>query len=134
FATKLVRESSDPHVIATFRLAIAEATRSPEIAEALDEAGRDAARAALAGLLANAQAAGLIGSGNPTEMAMQYLGLLWEGLMVGLLLRVAKRPGPAEAERRAAKATDAFLRLHAAPGVTERGCRAAVADRMARHS
>ncbi|MBV8494603.1 MAG: TetR/AcrR family transcriptional regulator C-terminal domain-containing protein [Alphaproteobacteria bacterium] len=134
FATKLVRESSDPHVIATFRLAIAEATRSPEIAEALDEAGRDAARAALAGLLANAQAAGLIGSGNPTEMAMQYLGLLWEGLMVGLLLGVAKRPGPAEAERRAAKATDAFLRLHAAPGVTERGCRAAVADRMARHS
>jgi hypothetical protein len=33
--------------IATFRLAIAEATRSPEIAQALDVAGRDATRGAL---------------------------------------------------------------------------------------
>jgi len=40
FATTLVRETSDQDVIATFRLAIAEATRSPEIAEALDTAGR----------------------------------------------------------------------------------------------
>ena len=86
FATKLVREVSDPSVIATFRLAIAEATRSPEIAQALDVAGRDATRNALAELLANAQSNGLIGSGEPIEMATQYLGLLWEGLMVGLLL------------------------------------------------
>ena len=80
FAAQLVRESSDPAVIATFRLAIAEATRSPEIAQALDSAGRDATRAALAELLANAQADGLIGAGEPVEMATQYLGLLWEGL------------------------------------------------------
>jgi AcrR family transcriptional regulator len=115
FATNLVRESSDPHVIATFRLAIAEATRSPEIAEALDTAGRGATRAALAGLLANAQTVGLIGRGNPTEMALQYLGLLWESLMVGLLLGIAKRPTPVEAELRAAKATAAFLRLYPGP-------------------
>jgi hypothetical protein len=63
-------------------------------------------------LLANAQSAGLIGGGNPTEMAMQYLGLLWEGLMVGLLFGIAKRPGRAESERRATKATAAFLRLY----------------------
>jgi len=115
FATTLVRETSDQDVIATFRLAIAEATRSPEIAEALDTAGRSATRAALAGLLATAQSAGLIGGGNPTEMAMQYLGLLWEGLMVGLLLGTAKRPGRAESERRATKATAAFLRLYPGP-------------------
>jgi hypothetical protein len=48
-------------------------------------------------------------------MATQYLGLLWEGLMVGLLLGVAAAPAPAEAERRAAKATAAFMRLHAEP-------------------
>ena len=112
FATKLVREVSHPSVIATFRLAIAEATRSPEIAQALDVAGRDATRGALAELLANAQSAGLIGSGEPTEMATQYLGLLWEGLMVGLLLGVAATPQPAEAVRRATKATAAFMRLH----------------------
>jgi AcrR family transcriptional regulator len=115
FAANLMRESSDPAVIATFRLAIGEAKRSPEVAQALDSAGCDATRDALAGLLANAQLAGLIGSGNPTEMAMQYLGLLWEGLMMGLLLGVAKRPGPVEAERRAANATDVFMRLHPAP-------------------
>jgi hypothetical protein len=48
-------------------------------------------------------------------MAMQYLGLLWEGLMVGLLLGVAAPPEPAEAERRAAKATAAFMQLHPDP-------------------
>ena len=115
FATNLVREISHPSVIATFRLAIAEATRSPEIAQTLDAAGRNAARRALTELLANAQSNGLIGPGEPAEMAMQYLGLLWEGLMVGLLLGVAARPEPAEAERRAAKATAAFMQLHPDP-------------------
>src|SRR5271154_2953829 len=88
FATNLVYEVSRPAVIATFRRAIAESARSPEIAQALDIAGRDAARGAVAELLASAQSTGLIGPGEPTEMATQYLGLLWEGLMVGLLLGV----------------------------------------------
>jgi len=115
FATNLIRETSHPSVIATFRLAIAEATRSPEIAQALDSAGRDATRRALAELLADAQSIGLIGPGEPTEMATQYLGLLWEGLMVGLLLGVDATPKPAEAERRATKATAAFMQLHPDP-------------------
>jgi AcrR family transcriptional regulator len=115
FATNLVLEVSHPSVIATFRLAIAEATRSPEIAEALDSAGRDATRRALAELLANAQSAGLIGPADPMDMAMRYLGLVWEGLMVGLLLGVEPPPEPAEAERRAAKATAAFMQLHPDP-------------------
>jgi AcrR family transcriptional regulator len=115
FATNWVREVSHPSVIATFRLAIAEAARSPEIAQALDSAGRDATRGAVAELLSNAQSNGLIGSGEPTEMATQYLGLLWEGLMVSLLLGVAATPKPAEAERRATKATAAFMELHPDP-------------------
>src|ERR1700752_1199815 len=69
FATNLVRETSHPSVIATFRLAIAEATRAPEIAQALDSTGRDAARGTLAELLASAQSKGLIGAGEPAEMA-----------------------------------------------------------------
>ena len=115
FATNLIREISHPSVIATFRLAIAEATRSPEIAQALDSGGRDAARRALAELLASAQSTGLIGPGEPAEMAMQFLGLLWEGLMVGLLLGVEATPEPAEAQRRSAKATAAFMQLHPDP-------------------
>src|SRR5262244_3030775 len=119
FATNLVLEVSHPSVIATFRLAIAEATRSPEIAQALDVAGRDAARGALAELLANAQSNELIGPGEPSEMATQYLGLLWENLMVGLLLGVAATPEPADAERRATRATATFMQLH--PDPAERG-------------
>ena len=115
FATNLIRETSHPSVIATFRLAIAEATRSPEIAQALDSGGREATRSALAELLASAQSTGLIGPGEPAEMAMQFLGLVWEGLLVGLLLGVAATPEPAEAERRAAKATAAFMHLHPDP-------------------
>jgi AcrR family transcriptional regulator len=115
FAKNLLRESSDPAVIAAFRLAIAEATRSPEVAQALDTAGRDAPRRALTEYLANAQAAGLLGAGEPGELAVQYLGLLWESLMVRLLLGVAAAPTPAEAAQRGEKATAAFLRLHPGP-------------------
>jgi AcrR family transcriptional regulator len=115
FATNLVRETSHPSVIAAFRLAIAEATRSPEIAQTLDSTGRAAARRALLELLASAQSSGLIGRGDPAEMAMQFLGLVWETLQVGLLLGVAAAPQPAEAERRATKATAAFMQLHPDP-------------------
>jgi AcrR family transcriptional regulator len=115
FAANLVQEVTDPTVIAVFRLAIAEATRAPEIALTLDSAGRDGARRALAELLAGAQSRGLLGPGAPSEMAMQYFGLLWEGLMVGLLLGVDPTPAPAEAGLRASKATSAFLRLHPDP-------------------
>jgi AcrR family transcriptional regulator len=115
FATNLVCEISDAAVIAVFRLAIAEASHAPEIAQTLDQAGRGGARRALGKLLESAQSGGLLGPGDVTEMAMQYFGLLWEGLMVGLLLGVVPAPGPAEAELRAAKATAAFMRLHPDP-------------------
>ncbi len=48
-------------------------------------------------------------------MAAEYLGLLWEGLMVGLLLGVATQPTAAEAQHRASKATAAFMQLHPDP-------------------
>jgi AcrR family transcriptional regulator len=115
FGANFLREISDPSVIAAFRLAIAEASRSPEISQTLDTVGRAGARQALAKLLASAQSSGLLGPGEPAEMASQYFGLLWEGLMVGLLMGVARAPGPAEAELRAGKATAAFMRLHPNP-------------------
>ena len=114
FATNIVREVSHPSVIATFRLAIAEATRSPEIAQALG-AARDATSGTLADFLASAQGTGLIGPGGPREMSAQYLGLIWEGLRVDLLLGIAATPKAAEAKRRAIKATAAFMRLHPEP-------------------
>jgi AcrR family transcriptional regulator len=115
FAATLLDEVSHPSVIAMFRLAIAEATRSPEVAQTLQEAGRDASRQAVAALLAQAQSAGLIGAGEPAAMAIQYLALLWGDLLVGLLLGRAERPKADEIERRAETATRDFLRLHPEP-------------------
>ncbi len=111
FGTKLVREISDPTVIAVFRLAIAEVVQSPEVARALNSIGREASRAALRKMMAQAQAAGLL-TGRPAELAEQFAGLLWRDLMVSLLLGVTERPTSREIAERARDATAAFLQLH----------------------
>jgi AcrR family transcriptional regulator len=112
YGARLINQVSHPAVVAMFRLAIAEAARSPEIARTLQVSGRDAARATLADLFRSAQAARVIGAGDPSAMATQYLGFLWEDLMVNLLLGLASRPREDEIEERAARATAAFLQLH----------------------
>jgi AcrR family transcriptional regulator len=93
FGTKLVREVSDPAVIAVFRLAIAEAIHAPEVARALNSTGREASRAALRKIMTLAQASGLL-AGRPAELAEQFFGLLWRDLMVSLLLGIASWPDP----------------------------------------
>jgi AcrR family transcriptional regulator len=112
--TQLLREISDPTVIAVFRLAIAEAVRAPEVARALDSIGGETSRAALRETMTRAQRAGIL-SGDPREMAEHFAGLLWGNLMVGLLLRVVDRPSPREFAQRARNATAAFLRLYPQP-------------------
>ena len=111
FGIQLVREVSDPGVVAVFRLAIAEAVQAPEVARALDSLGRETSRAALRRVMGEARAAGLI-DGRPPELAEQFIGLLWRDLMISLLLGVAQRPTPRAIEARANDATEAFLRLH----------------------
>src|ERR1700719_5093386 len=54
FGTKLVREISDPTVIAVYRLAIAEAVQASEVARVFDSTGRAASRAALREIMARA--------------------------------------------------------------------------------
>ena len=85
FGTQLLREISDPTLIAVFRLAIAEAAQAPEVARALDSIGRETSRAALRDIMLQAQASGLL-DGRPAELAAQFAGLLWRDLMVSLLL------------------------------------------------
>jgi AcrR family transcriptional regulator len=114
FGTKLVREVSDPTVIAVFRLAIAEAVQAPEVAHAVNSIGREASRAALRKIMAEAQASGLL-TGRPAELAEQFAGLLWGNLMVGLLLGVAEQPTRREIAGRARNAAAAFLQLHPPP-------------------
>jgi AcrR family transcriptional regulator len=112
FGENLLREVCQPPVLAMLRLGVAEAERSPELARALHESGREATRAALTALFAKAQAAGLLGSGDPAQIGDEYRTLLWGDLMIGLLLRVAAPPTEAEIIRRAAHAADTVLRLH----------------------
>jgi AcrR family transcriptional regulator len=115
FGALSLREICQPVVLAVFRLAVSEATRSPEVARTLDGAGRRASRAVLDGILAQAQAAGLIEPGDLAEMGGEFLGLLWGDLMLSLLLRVRESPTAREIDRRAENATDALLRLHGRP-------------------
>lgn len=114
FGAQLLREVTDPAVLTVFRLAIAEAVHSPEVAQALDSIGREASRAALREIMSGAQASGLL-TGRPAELAEQFGGLLWGNLLVSLLLGVAEPPNSREIATRARDATAAFLQLHFTP-------------------
>jgi AcrR family transcriptional regulator len=111
FGIQLVREVSDPAVVAVFRLAIAEAVQAPEVAHTLDSLGRETSRAELRRVMSESLAAGLI-EGSPADLAEQFAALLWRDLMINLLLGVARRPNRRAIEARAHDATEAFLRLH----------------------
>lgn len=111
FGTQLIREVSDPTVVGVFRLAIAEAVRAPEVARALDSLGREATRAALRRIIAQARSARLL-DGTSAEMAEQFSALLWGNLILSLVLGVADRPSSHEITRRAQNATAAFLKLY----------------------
>jgi AcrR family transcriptional regulator len=115
FGSILLREACHPWVLAVFRLAIAEAIESPEVAQVLNSEARQTNRAVLSKLLTQAQAAGLLRAGDPTEMTETFLALLWKDLMVGLLLQVAKPPTPTDIERQAQSAAWAFLKIYPEP-------------------
>ena len=112
FGAQLLREVTDPEVVAVFRLAIAEAVRAPEVAQTLNSIGRETTRGALRKIMPQAQESGLL-SGRPVELAEQFSALLWRDWMVNLLLGVAERPSPREIAGRAQDAAVSFLRLQA---------------------
>jgi AcrR family transcriptional regulator len=131
FGSVLLHETSDPDVIAVFRLAICEANRSPEVAQALQSSGRDAARTALLEILERAWSAGLLARAHPGRMVAHFMSLLFGDMVLSLALGIAKRPGAVEIRRRASEAAEAFLKLYppgegapeAAPG-SQRGRKA----------
>jgi AcrR family transcriptional regulator len=110
FGGRLVREVSDSTVIATFRLAIAEAVRAPQVAVSLDSIGRESTRVALRTIMVQAKKSKLL-NGSPSELAQLFAALLFGDLLVSLLLGVAKQPSSHEIEKRAEDASAAFLRL-----------------------
>ena len=115
FGTRLLTETTDPVVVAVFRLAISETVHAPKVAQALETIARKPTRDALRAIMANARSAGLL-VGDPDAMTEKFSGLLWGDLMTGLLLQVADRPSAAEIARRARDATMAFLQIYPEPG------------------
>jgi AcrR family transcriptional regulator len=111
---QLLREVTDPAVISVFRIAIAEADHTPEIARSLDSIGRGASRTALRQIMSQARSLGLL-DGEPAEMSSQFASLLWGDLMMSLLLRVADTPVSSDIKRRARSATADLMRLYPAP-------------------
>jgi AcrR family transcriptional regulator len=108
FGSQLLREVSDPAVVAVFRLAIAEAVRASEVAQTLNDVAIATSRAALREIMRRAVAGRLLG-GEPVEMAEHFFGLLWGNKMLGLLLGTSERPSAREIAARAEKAASAFL-------------------------
>jgi AcrR family transcriptional regulator len=112
FGAALVGEAARPEVLALFRLAVAEAERSPALAGALEENGREPTRRALVALFRGARERGLVVGAEPERMAERFLALLWEDLFLRLLMRLAPSPSPADIESRAREAVAAFLALY----------------------
>jgi AcrR family transcriptional regulator len=123
FGSTFLRELCHPAVIAVYRLAAIEAELSPEVAQAIDSAGRGTNRTALVDLLRHAQSAGILGPGDPAVMASEFFGLLLGDLLLRLILRVTDPPTSGEIDRRTRAATDALLRLYGKtnPGVIQSG-------------
>jgi AcrR family transcriptional regulator len=111
FGAAVLREASQPEVVAMFRLAIAEAEHAPEVAKTLNQ-GRMAARDRVTRMLADAQSAGFLATGDPEAMTEQFFALLWGDLMLGRLLHLAKVPKPAGIEKKARQAAQAFMKLY----------------------
>jgi AcrR family transcriptional regulator len=114
FGSHLLREVSDPAVVAVFRLAIAEAVRASEVAQTLNDVAIATGRAALREIMRRAISAGLL-AGEPAELAEHFFGLLWGSKMLGLLLATSERPSPREIAQRAEKAASAFLLAYPSP-------------------
>src|SRR5262249_42972229 len=88
FGAATLRGVCEPGVLAVYRLAIGESERAPKIAKALDGAGREANRAALAAFLAKAAANDLLAADDPAAMADLFRSLLWGDVLIRVLLRV----------------------------------------------
>jgi AcrR family transcriptional regulator len=111
YGTSFLLQLSQPGVVALYRLAIVEAESSPEVGRALATFGKGAVVATLTGFVRSAQAARLLGKGNPSAIAGVFMSLLWGNSMLWLLLRAEEPPDAAVAKRRARAAVEGLLRL-----------------------
>jgi AcrR family transcriptional regulator len=112
YGTILLKELTDPDVLAVFRLGISEWKRSPGIAASIDEQGHKPANAALESLLRSARAAKLLVSDDFASMVAHYRGLLLRDGMVYILLGTVTPPTAREIKHWATDAARLFVSLY----------------------
>jgi AcrR family transcriptional regulator len=110
-----LREVCQPGPLAMYRLALAEAERSPELAQILSEGGREANRRYMIAFLAAAKENGLLPDCDSEVMTGRYFALLWSDLLLRLLMRVIELPAEDAIRARAEAAVHDFLKLYPAP-------------------
>jgi hypothetical protein len=114
YGTTALTELTRAPVLALNRLAIAEAGRSSELGQILEQDGREPNRRALIELLAKARAAGILHGASPEVISGQFFSLLMGDLMMRLLLGTIEAPSAKELRRRAEAAASAIMALYTA--------------------
>lgn len=116
FGAALMAGVCDPDVLTVFRFAVTEAQRTPEIAHALNERGREPSRKIFIDMVTAAQADDLLQVAPPAEIADAFFALLWGDLLLRLLMGVAALPTKAEMEQRARNAAERVMAVYAGSG------------------
>jgi AcrR family transcriptional regulator len=111
FGREFLALLTDPTTIAVYRLATAEASRSPELGRALDGLGRGMVWEALRSWMGQARDRGLLAAPDPDRAAGSFMALLMGDLVVRLMLGAVPTPDQDEIARRAAAARAGFARL-----------------------
>lgn len=101
----------DPAVVSMFRLAIASAEASAGLARILERTAFQPIRRAVTEMMARAVDAG-VATGDPSRLAIEFLGLLTGNTHVSILLGIADPPRRADRTRHSKAAAAAFLRLY----------------------
>jgi AcrR family transcriptional regulator len=100
----------DPAVVAMFRMAIASAEESPEMARILERNAFRPNQRARVEMMASAVQAGLV-NGDASQLSQRFVGLLTGGTHVSVLLGLTDPPKARALARDAQEAAAAFLRL-----------------------
>ncbi len=100
------------NTVRTFRLVVAEAQRSPELAEIFNEAGPAYGRRRLAEKLAVAHALGQVDTPDPTMAARHFFALCKGGVYYERLLNIADFPSDQTIDAEAETVTATFLRAY----------------------
>ena len=111
FGREFLRLLTDPETVAIYRLAVAEAARSPALGRQLDALGRGKVWSALNRWMAQARRRGALPVPDVQRAAGSFMALLMADLPVRLMLGASPTPSAAAVARRAELAREGFRRL-----------------------